>query len=144
MTAIKTLQNSTSIVPLVFFRVAFGLLMLYSTLRFMHKGWIAEFYIQPDFHFTYYGFGWIKPLSGDGMYAVFIALAVLAIFIALGFAYRFSMFAFFLLFTYVELLDKASLPQSLLFCFTAEFFVDFPAAASGVFGGCVAASSAEN
>ena len=81
--------------------------MLVSTLRFIARGWIHEFYIAPHYHFTYYGLDWIKPLPGNGMYYVFGAMTVLAILITLGFAYRFSMAAFFLLFTYVELLDKS-------------------------------------
>jgi len=72
----------------------------------MARGWVQEFYIQPQFHFTYYGFGWVKPLPEWGLWLVFIALAVFSLFIAAGFLYRFSMMSLFLLFTYIELLDK--------------------------------------
>ena len=92
--------------PLVWLRVIFGALMLVSTARFILKGWVAEFYIEPQFHFTYFGFGWVKPLPPGGMYAIFGLLMLFSILISLGAAYRLSMSAFFLLFTYVELLDK--------------------------------------
>ncbi|MCB9436594.1 MAG: HTTM domain-containing protein [Anaerolineales bacterium] len=108
MTAIKTwLAQPTSIIPLVGFRVAFGVLMLVSTLRFWLKGWIAEYYIDPTYHFTYWGFGWVKPLPAIGMYLVFAMVALLCVFITIGLAYHLSMALFFVLFTYIELLDKA-------------------------------------
>lgn len=80
--------------------------MLLSTLRFMLKGWVSEFYIDPIYHFTYLGFQWVQPLPPNLMGAVFMILALLAGMIALGAFYRVSITAFFLLFTYVELIDK--------------------------------------
>ncbi len=92
--------------PLVIFRIAFGALMFVSVVRFVLRGWVNEFYIAPEFHFTYLGFGWVKPLPEPWIYGVFLAMALLAIGISLGLFYRFSTVGFFLLFTYVELLDK--------------------------------------
>ncbi|MBE2223060.1 MAG: HTTM domain-containing protein, partial [Anaerolineae bacterium] len=100
------LRKPVNIGPLVVLRIAFGLLMFLSIVRFMAKGWIQEFYVLPQFHFTYYGFGWVKPLPEWGLWLVFVATAVFSLFIAAGFLYRLSMISFFLLFTYVELLDK--------------------------------------
>ncbi|MCB0226429.1 MAG: HTTM domain-containing protein, partial [Anaerolineae bacterium] len=93
------LRQPVSILPLVVFRVLFGLLMLASTIRFMANGWIEAFYLKPEFHFTYYGFSWVKPLPGVGLYLVFGLVALAALFIALGFMYRAAIIAFFLLFT---------------------------------------------
>ena len=107
MRAIKNrLNRPVSVRPLVVLRVGFGLLMLAGTIRFVWKGWIDEFYIRPIFHFTYTGFEWVKPLSQEGMLLLFAAQGLAAIFIAAGFFYRVSIAGFFLLFTYVELLDK--------------------------------------
>jgi hypothetical protein len=126
MTAINNwLTRPTSIVPLVFFRVAFGLLMLVGTIRFISKGWIAEFYVKPQFHFTYYGFGWIKPLPGNWMYAIFIMIAGLCICIVLGAAYRFSMTLFFLMFTSVELIDKTYYLNHYYFISVLSFLLIF-------------------
>jgi Vitamin K-dependent gamma-carboxylase len=100
------LHNQKAKFSLAFFRIVFGLLMLGSTLRFVLKGWISEFYIEPNFHFTFYGFEFIKPLAGNGMYFVFSILILSTILITLGFFYRFAIVIYFLLFTYVELLDK--------------------------------------
>lgn len=80
--------------------------MLISALRFIYLGWIENQYTEPIFHFTYYGFSWISPLSVWGMYLVFWGMVLSAISITLGFFYRYSSIVFFFLFTYVELLDK--------------------------------------
>jgi hypothetical protein len=82
--------------------------MLASILRFILKGWVAELYIDPVYHFTYYGFGWVKPLGEWGMYGLFTLLALTALCIMLGLFYRVSATLFFLAFTYVELIDKAT------------------------------------
>ncbi len=102
----QQLTRPVNIGPLIVLRIAFGLMMFLSTIRFMAKGWIQEFYVQPQFHFTYYGFGWIRPLPEWGLWLVFICLAVFSLAIILGLMYRWSMIGFFLLFTYVELLDQ--------------------------------------
>jgi hypothetical protein len=100
------LQRPVSIIPLLVLRSGFGLMMLVSTLRFVLNGWVEDFYITPQFHFTYLGFGWVKPLSGDWMYLPFLLMLTFSITIILGWHYRLSMTGFFLAFTYVELLDK--------------------------------------
>lgn len=101
------LFDPVDIASLVFFRVAFGLIMVWEVWRYFTYGWIANYYIDPVFHFTYYGFGWIQPWAGNGMYWHFIGLGVLAAFLAAGFLYRISATLFFLGFTYVFLLDQA-------------------------------------
>ncbi len=92
--------------PLVVLRIVFGLLMCGGAVRFMANGWIDEFYLQPAFHFTYYGFGWVKPLPGVWLYGVYGLLALSALAIAFGAFYRINIIVFWLLFTYTELLDK--------------------------------------
>jgi len=85
--------------------MAFGLIMLFSTVRYVAMGWVDTQLIDPILHFSYYGFDWIKPLPGKGMYAVFGAMAIACIGIMLGWYYRFFTILFFLCFTYVELID---------------------------------------
>lgn len=95
-----------SIAPLVVFRVLFGLSLLYSAVRFLALGWITEQYINPKFHFTYYGFEWVKPLDAVGMYMLYALLIVSALFIAVGLLYRWACVIHFFAFTYIELIDK--------------------------------------
>jgi vitamin K-dependent gamma-carboxylase len=89
------------------FRIIFGAIMAWEVWRYFTNGWINGYFIAPEFHFTYYGFGWVKPWAGDGMYWHFALLGVLAVCIALGLAYRIVMPLFFLGFTYVFLLEQA-------------------------------------
>lgn len=90
---------------LVAFRVFYGLLGAVGAIRFLVNGWVERFFVEPSFHFHYYGFEWIEPLAPSGMTAVFLALATLGVFIAAGFLTRVSLALFFGLFTYVELID---------------------------------------
>lgn len=105
MTEINSLKN---IAPLAVLRIAFGLIMLISTVRFILKGWVEAFYIKPGFHFTFYGFDWIKPLSATGMYTLFALLTITAILVTIGLFYRVAIVTFFLCFTYIELIDKTT------------------------------------
>jgi vitamin K-dependent gamma-carboxylase len=91
---------------LVFFRVVFGGIMLWEVYRYFTHGWISRYYIEPTVYFTYYGFSWIKPWPGEGMYIHFFVLGVLAACILTGFLYRIAATLFFLGFSYVFLLDQ--------------------------------------
>ncbi|HEX2097994.1 MAG TPA: HTTM domain-containing protein, partial [Rubrobacteraceae bacterium] len=95
------------IASLVFFRIAFGVLMIWEVWRYYSYGWIQRDYIDPAYHFSYYGFGWVQPWPGIGMYVHFFVLGVLAFCIAFGLWYRVSMVFFFLGFAYVFLIDQA-------------------------------------
>ncbi len=90
------------------FRIMFGLLGIAAVCRFAAKGWISELYIEPVHHFTYSGFWWVQPWPGWGMYLHFALLGLASLGVALGYRYRLSITAFFLLFTYVELIDKTT------------------------------------
>lgn len=96
---------------LVYFRIAFGALMLWESTRYLRRdatgaNWISQKFINPDVHFTYFGFDWIRPWSGGGMYWHFYLIGALALCVMLGFAYRAACVLFFLAFTYVFLLDQ--------------------------------------
>jgi len=91
---------------LAFARIAFGLIVLWETWRYAEKGWIHTFYVKPAFTFTYYGFDWVQPWPGDGMYLHFFVLAILAVFVAAGLFHRVACALLFLAFTYVFLLDQ--------------------------------------
>lgn len=104
----KFLTSYTSAAPLMLFRFGFGVMMFLSTLRFILNGWVDQLYLQPRFFFTFYGFDWVKPLGEAGMYTVFLLLMLTSLLIAFGRFYRVSIITFFLLFTYVELIDKSN------------------------------------
>lgn len=105
---VERLAQPVDIASLIAFRVMFGLAMFVSVVRFWSNGWIASLYIEPQTHLTYWGFGWVSPWPGVGMYVHFAALAVCAFCICIGFCYRLATALFFVGFTYVELLDQAA------------------------------------
>ena len=91
---------------LVFFRILFGGITLWEVYRYFTYGWIGRYYIEPAVNFTYYGFSWVKPWPGRGMYIHFFVLGVAAACVMVGFLYRIAAPVFFLAFTYFFLLDQ--------------------------------------
>src|SRR5262245_8400997 len=104
---VTRLFEPIDIASVAVFRIAFGLIMFVEVVRYFAYDWISEYYIPPQFHFSYYGLDWIKPLSGDWMYVYFVVLGVLALCIAAGFCYRVSAPIFFLAFTYLFFMEEA-------------------------------------
>jgi hypothetical protein len=104
----ESLTKEVPAASLSFFRFVFGLILFGSMVRFLLKGWVEDLYLAPTYHFKYYGFEFIQVLPAWAMYGVFAVLAMLALFIAVGFHYRIAVTIFFLLFTYVELIDKST------------------------------------
>lgn len=90
---------------LVALRVLFGLLISVSMLRFLAYGWVDRFFVQPRFHFKYWGFGWVEPLSASAMHSLFWALAGLALMVAAGALYRISALLLAAGLSYVQLID---------------------------------------
>lgn len=106
---LKEITNKPiDIAGLVFFRIAFGLILLWEVFRYFDHDWIKRYWIDPEFYFTYEGFSWVTPWSGDGMYYHFYFLGILALFITIGFLYRISTILFFLGFSFIFLLDKTN------------------------------------
>lgn len=117
-------NQKTQAHPLAFFRFSFGLLMFISIIRFWLKGWINKFYIEPDFHFSFYGFSWVKPV-GDFTYLLFFICALSALLVAIGYKYRLSIVLFFLSFTYIELMDKTTYLNHYYFVSLVSFMLIF-------------------
>jgi hypothetical protein len=118
------LHKETSAAPLAVFRIGFGIMMLFSIIRFWSHGWIEKLYIDPKWHFSYYGFEWVQPL-GNWTYALFILCGLSAFMVALGFRYRLSIILFFLSFTYIELMDKTTYLNHYYFISVLSFLMIF-------------------
>ncbi|MBV6654140.1 MAG: HTTM domain-containing protein, partial [Mameliella sp.] len=99
------LNELVSIAPLVSFRLVFGAVMLYSTLRFWSLGWIADHFIDTQITFKYFGFEWVQLLPPEWMYLLHGLMILSALGITIGLFYRISATLFFLSFTYIELID---------------------------------------
>ena len=101
----KYFLKPISIAPLITFRVIFGAMMLFSTIRFVALGWVKDHFIDAKITFKYYGFGWVQVASPNMMYAIHVIMILAALGILLGAFYRISTVLFFLTFVYTELID---------------------------------------
>ncbi len=118
------LKTPIKAAPLAVFRVFFGLLMIYTTLRFVLQGWVEKYYIEPQFHFKYFGFEFVESL-GVYTYLLYLVSFLAAIGITLGFKYRLSILIFFLSFTYCELIDKTYYLNHYYFVSIVSFLLIF-------------------
>ena len=118
-------KNPVNIFPLIVFRISFGLILFISTLRFILKGWVTDLYIKPTYFFTFYGFDWINPVSNNFIYVLFFLLLVCSLMITIGLFYRYSSLLFFILFTYIELIDKTNYLNHYYFISLISFLMIF-------------------
>ena len=81
-------------------------------------------YIDPSFHFTFYGFDWVKPLD-EYTYLLFFICGLSAFFVAIGYKYYLSIITFFLTFTYIELMDKTTYLNHYYFVSVLSFLMIF-------------------
>ena len=117
---------------LVFLRVCFGLILFWEVTRYFDRGWIAKYWIEPEFNFHYFGFGWVHPWPGDGMYWHFAGMGILSLLIAFGLFYRLAAWLMFFAFTYVYLLEQARyLNHFYLVCLIAFLMALSPANVMG-------------
>lgn len=99
------LYHPASAFTLAYFRMGLGALILCSTLRFIALGWIDMQYVQPQFHFPYFGLEFFSTPTISVLYATFTALIISSICVILGYRFRVMSIIMFLSFTYVELWD---------------------------------------
>lgn len=110
------------------FRIALGAILFWAVCRYFAYGWIRFFYIDPVMQFKYYGFEWVKPWPGIGMYIHFAILGLFALGIMLGFFYRVSTVGFLFGWTYVFLLEQAKyLNHDYLVCLLCFIMAFLPA-----------------
>jgi vitamin K-dependent gamma-carboxylase len=93
---------------MVLWRVIFGLLISIEAFGAIATGWVKRTLVEPDFTFNFIGFDFIQPLPGNGMYFYFVLMGIFGILVMLGYKYRFSMFCYALMWTFVYLMQKTS------------------------------------
>ncbi|MBX2815995.1 MAG: HTTM domain-containing protein, partial [Saprospiraceae bacterium] len=116
------LKVKSKAAPLAVFRILFGSLMLVSIVRFYCNGWIEKLYLQPSFHFKYRFFEWVVVPDG-WTYLLFVGCGLAALGVALGLFYRLSITLFFVLFTYIELMDKTTYLNHYYFVSVVSFLL---------------------
>ncbi len=102
-----TLAAPVDIAVLVYFRIAFGAIMVWEMWRFVDQGWIDRYYTDKDFYFKYWPFEWVQPFPEPWIHLVFWATAAAAAMVASGFLYRIAAPAMFLGLGYIFLLERA-------------------------------------
>lgn len=115
------------IASLVFFRIVFGLLMVWQCGRFLALNRIALYWLEPRFLFKFYGFSWVHPWPGSGLYIHWAALGLFALFVTVGFFYRLSTVPFFLSYTYFFLDEAWYVNHTYLICLFGFLLIFVPA-----------------
>src|SRR5688572_18509261 len=81
------------VAPLVLFRIALGLILLWDAYRYLTAGWPLLLFLDrlpetpvldPPLLFKYYGFEWVRPLPPRLHLALFPVLGLLAACMAAG------------------------------------------------------------
>ena len=101
------LFRPVDIASLVFFRIIFGSIMLWEVFRYISYERIDDYWFEPKFNFTYWGFHWVTPWPSSAlMHFHLYVLVLLSICIIIGFCYRLAATLFFIGFTYTFLLEN--------------------------------------
>lgn len=95
--------------PIVLWRIVFGLVMFFETWGAIAVGWVDQVYIEPPyFTFNFIGFEFLQPLPGYGMYAWFGILGVFALAVTFGYRYRLAVISLTIGWLGVYLMHKTS------------------------------------
>lgn len=129
---VKRLFTPVDIAPLVYARIVFGVMMFVEVVRYLVLGRVRRYYIDADFLFTFWGFDWVKPLPGVGMYVVSGVLMAAALCIVAGLFFRAAAALFAVGITYLFLLDQTHyLNHMYLICLASGLLCLTPAADAG-------------
>lgn len=119
------MMKPVSMASLVWFRVLFGLIMVWEVFRYFHYDWIGWIFADREFHFKFYGFQWLPEISGNAFYNLWALMGILGLFIAIGFYYRISIIGFTLLFSYQFLMEQSNYLNHFYFVCLMSFILCF-------------------
>ena len=86
----RKLNEPTDILPLVSFRILFGVLTAFGLIWSILKGDLQNRYWTPDFFFDYYGLEWLPYVGDQGILCIYVLGIFAALGIAFGFLFRFN------------------------------------------------------
>lgn len=89
-------------------RIGLGLLVAVSAVRLFAYGWVDTLYVEPSFHFSYDGWSWIRSLPAPWMHVWVGSLIPLGMAVGMGWGGRAILVLTFFIFTYIELIDRAT------------------------------------
>ena len=105
--ATMALSTPVSGLSVAVFRIALGALLMWDCWRFIRYDRIWRYWVAPEFHFTYPGFGWVAPLPEPWIQLAWLLVGLSAFFVMIGLFYRVSIVVLTIVFSYFFLLDKA-------------------------------------
>jgi len=100
----KHIDNSA----LIIFRIIFGGLCFLESVGAIFTGWVKRTLVEPDFTFNFIGFEFLQPIPGNGMYYYYAIMGVFGLLVMVGYKYRFSIFAFAIMWSATYLMQKSS------------------------------------
>jgi vitamin K-dependent gamma-carboxylase len=100
----KPIDNS----QIVLFRMLFGFLMVAESFGAIATGWVKKTLVDPQFTFSFFGFEWLQPLPGNGMYFYFILMGIVSLMVMLGYRYKLNILALAVLWSGAYFMQKTS------------------------------------
>lgn len=100
------LHKKIDITPLIIFRILFGFLLAWQCADHLYDGTVYRLFVRPKVTFNFFGMDFLQSFLGNGMYWYHGIMVILALFITIGFCYRFSIAAFGLLWAGVYFMQK--------------------------------------
>jgi vitamin K-dependent gamma-carboxylase len=125
LSGLQRLFEPVDIASVALFRALFGLLMFWHMLQYLAGGRLERSYLTPIFLFKYPGFEWVERAEPGVLKLIFWAMAVAALLIAAGLAYRAACAVFCLAHTYMLLLDTAQYQNHLYLISLLAFLLIF-------------------
>ncbi len=111
----------------VFFRMAFGAMMVVEILYEYLTGNLKHVWADPQLHFYYAGFSWLPEVSGDAMFVLFGIAGGCALLVSIGLFYRVAAAFFAIGYSYIFLIEQAAYQNHLyLFCLLGILMVVLP------------------
>lgn len=104
------------------FRILFGLCLADSVLEDFVAGFHQYALLERGFHFHYWGFGWMEPLSEPFFSGCYLLLICSALLFSAGYLWRITSILNFLLYGYIHFLEKADYNNHYYFILILCFF----------------------
>jgi vitamin K-dependent gamma-carboxylase len=93
---------------IVLFRILFGFLMAAESFGAIATGWVKKTLVDPQFTFSFFGFEWLQPLPGNGMYFYFILMGTVSLMVMVGYRYKLNILALAVLWSGAYFMQKTS------------------------------------
>lgn len=105
---VSWLSAPVSAASLSVYRILFGVIASVWVVGYISSGRLELLCNAENYHFTYPGFGWVRPWPKSGMLLEFLVLLVAALHIAAGVLVRFASIVFAIGFTHFFLIDRTN------------------------------------